>query len=91
MSDSVEAFCQSCGMPLAEARSEDFGTNADGSRNEEYCALCFQKGAFLDPDITLDEMIETAARGWSNSDPAVSYEEALRVSRLNIPKLRRWH
>ena len=77
-------------MPLAEARSEDYGTNADGSRNEEYCAYCFQKGAFVNPDMTLDEMIETASRGWSNSAPGVSCEQALTVSRQNIPTLKRW-
>ncbi|MBS7391063.1 MAG: hypothetical protein KIG51_03075, partial [Fibrobacter sp.] len=27
-------FCQSCGMPLT---NEILGTNADGSKNEEYC------------------------------------------------------
>ena len=37
-------FCQSCGMPL---QAEDqWGTNADGSLNEEYCCYCYQKGAF---------------------------------------------
>ena len=36
-------FCQSCGMPL---QAEDqWGTNADGSLNEEYCCYCYQKGA----------------------------------------------
>ena len=37
-------FCQSCGMPL---QAEDqWGMNADGSLNEEYCCYCYQKGAF---------------------------------------------
>ena len=37
-------FCQSCGMPL---QAEDqWGTNADGSLNEEYCCYCYQKDAF---------------------------------------------
>ena len=27
-------FCQSCGMPLT---NDVLGTNADGSKNEEYC------------------------------------------------------
>ena len=29
-----QKFCQSCGMPLTE---EVLGTNADGSKNEDYC------------------------------------------------------
>ena len=27
-------FCQSCGMPLTD---DVLGTNADGSKNEDYC------------------------------------------------------
>ena len=47
-------FCQSCGMPL---QAEDqWGTNADGSLNEEYCCYCYQKGAFTQ-DYTMEEMI----------------------------------
>jgi hypothetical protein len=90
MTQSAETYCQSCGMPMAEAKSEDYGTNADGSRNEEFCSFCYQGGAFINPDMTLDNMIETAAKGWSDSVPGVSYEEALKVSRQNIPTLKRW-
>jgi len=34
-----EKICQSCAMPMN--KEEDFGTNADGSKNEEYCTHCF--------------------------------------------------
>ena len=37
-------FCQSCGMPLTE---EVLGTNADGSKNEDYCMYCYKDGKFL--------------------------------------------
>jgi hypothetical protein len=37
-------------MPLQ--KEEDFGTNADGSKSEEYCFHCFQNGKFLDEGIT---------------------------------------
>ena len=47
-------YCQSCGMPMNE--DAHFGTNADGSKNEEYCTYCYQSGAFLSPEMTLDEM-----------------------------------
>ena len=30
-------FCQSCGMPLQ--KNEEFGTNHDGSKNEEILLL----------------------------------------------------
>ena len=36
-----QKFCQSCGMPLTE---EVLGTNADGSKNEEYCMYCYREG-----------------------------------------------
>ena len=38
-------FCQSCGMPLM--RTEDCGTNADGSTNFDYCQFCYKDGQFL--------------------------------------------
>jgi hypothetical protein len=37
-------FCQSCAVPLN--KPELFGTEADGSRSEKYCAYCYQNGAF---------------------------------------------
>ena len=54
-----KAICQSCGMPLYN--EDDFGTNADNSKNEEYCVYCCQKGQFTDPDITMEEMITKIA------------------------------
>ena len=53
-----QRFCQSCGMPLTE---EVLGTNADGSKNEEYCMYCYRDGQFLQ-DCTMDEMIEHCAQ-----------------------------
>ena len=44
-------FCNSCGRPIVKA---DYGTNADGSLNDEYCKDCFQNGEFTEPDITLE-------------------------------------
>ena len=39
----TQKICQSCGMPMNE---EDFGTNADGGANQEYCKYCYQNGRF---------------------------------------------
>ena len=50
-------FCQSCGMPLTD---QVLGTNADGSKNEEYCMYCYKDGKFIQ-DCTIDEMIEHCA------------------------------
>ncbi len=53
-----QRFCQSCGMPLTE---EVLGTNADGSKNEDYCMYCYKDGKFLQ-DCTMEEMIEHCAQ-----------------------------
>ena len=53
-----QKFCQSCGMPLT---NEVLGTNADGSKNEDYCMYCYKDGKFLQ-DCTMEEMIEHCAQ-----------------------------
>jgi hypothetical protein len=41
-------------MPL---ENPDFrGTEKDGSKSIEYCSYCYQKGSFINPDMTLEEM-----------------------------------
>lgn len=81
-------FCQSCGMPidLGELR----GTEKDGSRSEKYCTYCYSDGAFLQPDATLEEMIEISARGWSDQDPTVTLEQAKSQMENILPQLERW-
>ena len=53
-----QKFCQSCGMPLTD---EILGTNADGSKNEDYCIYCYKDGKFLQ-ECTMDEMIAFCAQ-----------------------------
>ena len=47
-------FCQSCAMPMTE---DVYGTNEDGTKNEDYCHYCFKDGQFTN-DISMEEMIE---------------------------------
>ncbi|MEE1156118.1 MAG: zinc ribbon domain-containing protein, partial [Methanobrevibacter sp.] len=49
-----QKFCQSCAMPMTG--SEIYGTNADGSKNEDYCIYCFKDGEFTS-DMSMDEMM----------------------------------
>lgn len=58
-------ICQSCSMPLR--REEDLGTDADGSRNKDYCHFCFQGGKFTDEGITMEQKIEKNG-GQGNQD-----------------------
>ncbi len=80
--------CQSCGAPMPLA--VEFGTEEDGTSSEKYCKFCYESGAFTAPDMTVDEMIETASRGWSEMDPSVTYEDAKGQLQAMVPELERW-
>ena len=79
-------YCQSCSMPLSKDENGG-GTNADGSKNVEYCSHCYQNGQFTEPNITVDQMIEKV-------------KERLKQMHIpgfltgfftkDIPKLKRW-
>ena len=50
-------FCQSCSMPLSRDEKGG-GTERNGQKSIEYCSHCYSNGTFLQPDITLPQMIE---------------------------------
>jgi hypothetical protein len=83
-------FCQSCGMPLND---ENRGTNADGSKNEDYCMYCYQNGKFTN-DCTMDEMIEFCAQFVDevnkNMPKPMTKEEYKDMMRQYFPMLKRW-
>ncbi|QQO09083.1 zinc ribbon domain-containing protein [Breznakiella homolactica] len=82
-----QIFCQSCGMPLnGEA---DFGTNADGTKNQDYCSYCYQSGAFTS-DTTMEEMIEVCVPHMSGANSGMSAEEARKRMTQWFPTLKRW-
>lgn len=80
-------FCQSCAMPMEAP--EQFGTNADGSRSEDYCVHCCRKGQFTQPDATLDQMIAFCA-GIMAKEMGISEEEAKARLGQFMPMLKRW-
>ena len=83
-------FCQSCGMPLTD---EILGTNADGSKNEEYCIYCFKDGAFTG-DFTMEEMIEFCSQYVEqynkDSGQNLTRDEYKAMLRQYYPNLKRW-
>jgi hypothetical protein len=79
-------ICQSCGMPMG--KPEDFGTNADGSRNEEYCRYCFENGKFIDEGITLEEKI--AKNIAIAKQMGMPEDEAEKLAKDVLPNLGRW-
>jgi len=83
-------FCQSCGMPL---NNEVLGTNADGSKNKDYCMYCYKDGKFLQ-DCTMDEMIEHCSQFVDevnkNMPKPMTKEEYKQMMRQYFPMLKRW-
>jgi hypothetical protein len=78
-------FCQSCAMPMQ--KPEDFGTNANGSQNQDYCRYCYQNGQFTTPDITMEQMIEKCAGIMKQMNiPQAQIEQ----TKTFIPMLKRW-
>lgn len=72
-------------MPMSE---EDFGTNTNGTKNNEYCHFCFEGGKFLDEGITMEGKIKKnieIAKGMGMSE-----EKAKSLAESTIPKLKRW-
>lgn len=79
--------CQSCGMPLS---SEFYGTNVDGSESHDYCRFCFEKGAFTEPTLTLQEMIDISMMHMMK-ELNFSEEKARYVAHQFLPPLKRWN
>lgn len=68
-------------------KAEDYGMNADGDRNQEYCTYCFQNGNFTS-DVTLGQMIEKIVP--MHDQMGMTEEEARKMTNENLPKLKRW-
>ena len=80
-------YCQSCAMPME--KPEMFGTHADGSKSEEYCAYCFQEGKFTEPEISMQEMIDKCVT-IMNQRKIMSEDKARDLMAKTIPSLNRW-
>ena len=81
-----QKFCQSCAMPMTE---ELFGTNADGSKNEDYCMYCFKDGEFTS-DMTMEEMMNFCIEKMVEVHPEIDRDEASKMMNEVFPQLKRW-
>ncbi|WP_214021192.1 zinc ribbon domain-containing protein [Methanoculleus sp.] len=79
--------CQSCGMPMST--EEHFGTEADGRPSKDYCTYCYQKGAFTESSITIDEMA-TISGAMMSQLYAIPLEKAESFSKEQLSCLKRW-
>ena len=81
----MERICQSCGMPITS--DELFGTEADGSRNEEYCIYCYKDGEFVDK-VSMEEYIDMCSKYGEQAD--MTNEEMREYCAKLFPTLKRW-
>ena len=83
-----QKFCQCCGMPLGEGTDMQ-GTNADGSKNGDYCKYCLDKGAFTF-NGTMEEMAAFCAPKMAAANPGMTEEQSEKAMLEWFPTLKRW-
>jgi len=85
-----EKFCESCGAPLGELNDMyGPGTEKDGTPSSDYCKQCYDNGAFTNPNITLEEMIDEVADIMVKNF-GFSPEDAKEQCNVGLPSLKRW-
>ena len=83
-----ERYCQSCAMPMGDT-DELYGSNADGSKNNDYCHYCYKDGKFTSEE-TLDGMIKACVPFMVEANPGMTPEQAEAQMRQIFPQLKRW-
>lgn len=78
--------CQSCGMPM---QGQEYGTQKDGSKSADYCAYCYQDGAFT-ADVDMEGMIQFCAQPMAQNTPGMTKEQAVEQMKQFFPTLKRW-
>ena len=80
--------CQSCGMPLQTKKAGDCrGTEKDGSRSENWCSLCYENGAFVGPDCTVEQMQDIVDKALRDNGSNAVFRW---LAKKQIPRLERW-
>jgi hypothetical protein len=74
-------------MPLE--KPDDFGTATNGFRINDYCRYCYQNGAFTDPNISLQGMIDRCV-GIMAQKGIMPESQARALMSATLPKLKRW-
>ena len=78
--------CQSCYMPMA--KPEDFGKEADGSPNPDYCVHCYENGDFS-WKCSFEEAVEGNIQFWREDGDEGDEPARARIMEV-FPKLKRW-
>lgn len=85
--EAKHIICQSCGMPMQ--KDDDFGTNADGTKNGEFCHFCYKDGYFTDEGITMEQKIDKLV-DIAVAKMKIPKEQARAQAMEIIPGLKRW-
>jgi hypothetical protein len=65
----------------------DRGTEKDGSKSSEYCKYCYQNGAFINPNMSFEEMKSLVITQMEKMNlPADIIQNSVR----SLPNLKRW-
>ncbi len=80
-------FCQSCAMPMENEGT--YGTNADGSKNSDYCQYCLENGQFTS-EGSMEDMIESCVPFVSKGQPYPDEATARKAMNEIFPQLKRW-
>lgn len=65
------------------------GTNKDGSHASKYCSICYQNGEFVEPFLTLDQMLLKSTNHMVG-ELGFPRERANQLALSVIPELERW-
>lgn len=79
-------MCQSCGLPFNEDHAHFIATELDGNKSI-YCTNCYNHGRFIEPDISMEEMIEKLVPVLGR---IMNQEEARKELTKLFPTLKRW-
>lgn len=59
------------------------------AEQHEYCEFCFRDGAFTEPGLTLEDMINKSVH-YMSTNLNYTEQEAREISLKVIPNLKRW-
>jgi hypothetical protein len=74
-------------MPLE--KPEDFGTDPHGYRVNDYCHYCYASGAFTEPGISMDAMLEKCVEAMAGMGIMPAPQARALMSDV-LPRLKRW-
>lgn len=80
--------CQSCSMPLNKDKNGG-GTNADGSKSNMYCSMCYTNGQFNNPEIDSAEKMQAFVKVKLKEMGFPGFIAGFFTK--GIPKLKRWN